>query len=341
MAFRVICAVGFFFVIQLMFFWSKLENLDDKKLKVEAEIETLERKRDGLQRKTWDLQRDIHRMELRLEQLNQKVRDRLPLAENRKDLPTIYFITPTYYRPTQKADLTRLAQTLAHVPNLMWIVVEDADITSATVAEVIKRSRLPSAHLHASTPSDMKLNDSDPSWKLPKGVRQRNAALNWLRSNFGKQMRGVVYFGDDDNVYDWRLFSEMRSIKKVGVWPVGIAGGLIVETPLLDRLKVSSFNAIWKPDRPFPIDMAAFAVNLSLINAMKDAAFTYKVPRGYQESHFLSSLGISRDDLEPRADGCRKVMVWHTRTEKAKLVASERNKFFRRDLSDLEIDAVG
>lgn len=41
-----------------------------------------------------------------------RVRDRMPLAEIRKDLPFIYFITPTYRRPTQKADLVRLAQTL-------------------------------------------------------------------------------------------------------------------------------------------------------------------------------------------------------------------------------------
>lgn len=40
------------------------------------------------------------------------VRDVLPLAMKRKNLPTIYFVTPTHYRPTQKADLTRLSQTL-------------------------------------------------------------------------------------------------------------------------------------------------------------------------------------------------------------------------------------
>lgn len=38
---------------------------------------------------------------------------------------------------------------------------------------------------------------------------------------------------------------------------------------------------MWKPERPFPVDMAAFAVNLSLaLNT--NAFFTYNVPRGYQ-----------------------------------------------------------
>lgn len=42
-----------------------------------------------------------------------------------------------------------------------------------------------------------------------------------------------------------------------------------------------SFNSLWKPERPFPVDMAAFAINLSLaLDA--NAFFTYNVPRGYQ-----------------------------------------------------------
>ena len=43
------------------------------------------------------------------------------------DDQVIYMITPTYPRHTQKADLTRLSYTLAHVPNLHWIIIEDHD----------------------------------------------------------------------------------------------------------------------------------------------------------------------------------------------------------------------
>jgi galactosylgalactosylxylosylprotein 3-beta-glucuronosyltransferase 3 len=92
-----------------------------------------------------------------------------------------------------------------------------------------------------------------------------------------------VYFGDDDNVYDWKLFDEIRSIDKVGVWPVGLVGGQLVETPLLSSTnKVIGFNAAWKPRRPFPIDMAAFSVNISLVNDHPKAQFSYNVSRGYQ-----------------------------------------------------------
>lgn len=42
-------------------------------------------------------------------------------------MPTIYFITPTYPRREQFAELIRLGQTLMHVPNLHWIVADDTD----------------------------------------------------------------------------------------------------------------------------------------------------------------------------------------------------------------------
>lgn len=60
---RILCAIGLFFIVQISLFWSKLENLDDKKLTIEAEIEMLIRKRDGLNMKIWSLEKDIYRME--------------------------------------------------------------------------------------------------------------------------------------------------------------------------------------------------------------------------------------------------------------------------------------
>ena len=42
----------------------------------------------------------------------------------------------------------------------------------------------------------------------PRGVANRNAALGWLRNN---AKSGVLYFADDDNTYDIRLFEEVQS----------------------------------------------------------------------------------------------------------------------------------
>lgn len=41
----------------------------------------------------------------------------------------------------------------------------------------------------------------------PKGVANRNRGLKWIRQN---AVEGVVYFADDDNTYDVRLFNEVN-----------------------------------------------------------------------------------------------------------------------------------
>ena len=51
----------------------------------------------------------------------------------------IYFVTPTYTRPVQVADLTRLGQTLLHVKHPQWILVEDSYSRSPVVSDLLKR----------------------------------------------------------------------------------------------------------------------------------------------------------------------------------------------------------
>ncbi|MGH0145661.1 UNVERIFIED_CONTAM: hypothetical protein FKN15_031974 [Acipenser sinensis] len=111
-------------------------------------------------------------------------------------------------RLVQKAELTRLSQTLLHVPSVHWVVVEDSPVKTSLVSELLKQSGLPYTHLCTQTPKDFKLQEGDPSWLKPRGVEQRNLALQWLRENRGPSDEGVVYFADDDNTYSLRLFEE-------------------------------------------------------------------------------------------------------------------------------------
>ena len=52
---------------------------------------------------------------------------------------TIFAITPTYSRLTQKVDLTSLCYNVQNVPNFIWIVVEDSKTKTNVVAKLLER----------------------------------------------------------------------------------------------------------------------------------------------------------------------------------------------------------
>ncbi|CAJ0961602.1 unnamed protein product [Ranitomeya imitator] len=245
-----------------------------------------------------------------------------PHRRGGENMPVIYVVTPTHTRPHQRAELTRLSQTLLLVPALHWIVVEDSAQRTSLVSDLLAQSELQYTHLHVQTPPAMKLKDSDPNWLKPRGVEQRNEALHWLRENRSPKDHGVVYFADDDNTYSIKIFQEMRNTHKVSVWPVGLVGGLRYEGPLVTGGKVVSFHTAWKTHRPFPIDMAGFAVSLTLLLNHPKAQFDPNAERGFLESSLLGPL-VTVGELEPKADNCTKIWVWHTRTEKPKLKQEE------------------
>lgn len=127
-------------------------------------------------------------------------------------LPTIHVVTPTYSRPVQKAELTRLANTLLHVPNLHWLVVEDAPRRTPLTARLLRDTGLNYTHLHVETPRNYKLRGDARDPRIPRGTMQRNLALRWLRETFPRNSSqpGVVYFADDDNTYSLEVFEEVR-----------------------------------------------------------------------------------------------------------------------------------
>lgn len=73
--------------------------------------------------------------------------DALSSTASSSRVKVIYIITPTYTRPTQMADMTRLAQTLMLVKDIFWIVVEDATELNAQVSDLLNRTNLPNVHL--------------------------------------------------------------------------------------------------------------------------------------------------------------------------------------------------
>ncbi|XP_015781385.1 galactosylgalactosylxylosylprotein 3-beta-glucuronosyltransferase 1 [Tetranychus urticae] len=228
--------------------------------------------------------------------------------------PTIFVITPTYTRPTQMADMTRLAQTLMLVKNIFWIVTEDSHLLNQQVADLLNRTNIPHIQLLGPRPK------THLDKRSGRGVSNRLVALQWLRTTFANESnaQGVIYFADDDNAYDIKVFEEMRDTKKVSVWPVGLIAKIGLSTPILNLTtgKVVGFHDPFMGRRKFAVDMAGFAVNLNLFLSKPKAIMPYKV--GYEEDYFIRSLGVTIDDLEPKANNCTQILVWHSKTQPGK-----------------------
>ena len=217
-------------------------------------------------------------------------------------------VMPTYPRPTQKADMTRFMYTVKHVPAVHWIVVEDFPHKTPLVARMLETCGLPYTHLNVASVKN-------ETTRRKRGVLQRNAGLKWLRDNTSPD-DGVLYFADDDNTYDLRIFELMRSTHKVSVWAVGLVGGSIYENVnISDSHHVVGWHVNWYGGRKFAIDMAGFAINLRLVHENPSANFYFRFEKGYLESMFLDGLGIQMKDLEPVAENQTEVLVWHTQTK--------------------------
>ena len=45
-----------------------------------------------------------------------------------------------------------------------------------------------------------------------------------------------MYFGDDDNTYDLRLFDEIRDTRHISMFPVGLVGDYAVSSPVVHEV---------------------------------------------------------------------------------------------------------
>ncbi|UMM30376.1 hypothetical protein L5515_012283 [Caenorhabditis briggsae] len=238
----------------------------------------------------------------------------------------IIVVTPTYKRMTRIADMLRMANTLSHVKDLHWIVIEDGNKTIPAVQDILDRTGLPYTYQAHKT-----------ALGYPRrGWYQRTMALKLIRSNTSQilgqdHQEGVVYFGDDDNSYDIRLFTDyIRNVKTLGIWAVGLVGGTVVEAPKVVDGKVTAFNVKWNPKRRFAVDMAGFAVNLNVV-LNSDAVFGTSCKRGggAPETCLLEDMGLEREDIEPfgyEKTKDREIFVWHTKTSTPNIVQSKKNQ---------------
>lgn len=197
------------------------------------------------------------------------------------------------------ADLTRLAQTLMHVQNIYWIVVEDSSKQSRLVSEYLNQTGIAHSYFTSAKRWEVKIKGSD--------VRCKYEGLQWVREH---ATSGVVYFADDDNSYDIRIFEEMRWTRKLSMWPVGCLFGN-VESPVVRNGKVIQ----WQHPGPrmFKVDFAGFAVSVSYLQ--KYPKIFMCNTRGCKENSFLLSLGLKLDDIEPKAKNCTQILVWHVKTK--------------------------
>lgn len=64
---------------------------------------------------------------------------------------TIIIITPTHKRPERFADMTRFSQTLMHIKNIHWIVIEDDNKTVPAMERILQRSKIPYTYFFTTT----------------------------------------------------------------------------------------------------------------------------------------------------------------------------------------------
>ncbi|KAL7643435.1 UNVERIFIED_CONTAM: hypothetical protein RMT77_005417 [Armadillidium vulgare] len=240
---------------------------------------------------------------------SRKIYKKVQRVEDRS-LPKIYVITPTYGRPEMIPELTRLGQSLLLVPRLHWIIAEDSYNCTDTIIDLLNSLGSPYTYLLSPMPNGYRKKKG----AKPKGVSNRRAALDWIKEHGNDA--DVLYFLDDDNTVNVKLFDEIRFTQRVSMFPVGFIGEYRVSSPIVKKDKVVGFYDSWIGGRKFAVDMGGFAVNVGFLREHMNATMPYRA--GYEEDGFLKSLGISLNDIEPKAENCTKILVWHTKTTKNK-----------------------
>ncbi|CAH8349789.1 unnamed protein product [Eruca vesicaria subsp. sativa] len=225
----------------------------------------------------------------------------------------IIVVTPTYNRAMQGYYLNRVAQTLRLVePPVLWIVVE-GNAASFETSEVLRKTGVMYRHLVCKR-NTTRVKD--------RGVHQRNTALEHIELH---RLDGVVYFADDDNVYELELFQRLREIRRFGTWPVAMLAPsknkAILEGPVCNGSQVIGWHTNEKSKRlrRFHVDMSGFAFNSTILwdpNRWR-RPFSHPtrqldtVKEGFQETTFIEQVVADESDMEGVPPSCSRILNWH------------------------------
>ena len=110
---------------------------------------------------------------------------------------------------------------------------------------------------------------------------------------------------------------QIRTTKKVSMFPVGLVTNLGVSSPIVRNGTVVDFYDGWLAKRKFPVDMAGFAFNVDyFLSLPNDVSMPFRA--GHEETKFLEQLRIKKEEIEPLADNCKKVRYEDWRVYKLK-----------------------
>ena len=83
------------------------------------------------------------------------------------------------------------------------MVVEDAVSVSSHLRRILSKFPILDIVIMAAPMPDKYRDRTGPK---PRGVANRNMGMQWV---INKADQGVIYFADDDNTYDIRIFQEV------------------------------------------------------------------------------------------------------------------------------------
>lgn len=275
------------------------------------------------------------------------------LEEDIPPKPLLILVTPTHNRAAQQLHMQKVVNVLRLLPPpILWVVVEAAEKTEET-AEILNRSAgrclVTGIATKCTTVNYVHIASGHPpdNPRFTRGVGQRNTALEYIES---KRIKGIVYFMDDDNVYTPMLFEEFRKIqRKVGVLPVGLLWAKeYVATVPWRQASPAVERALVEPDetgapkvygwetfewslkaepgkgRKYQLDMAGFAFNSELlwtptdnVTGKPEHPLRFISKPAWIETLFLDKLVTGVHELEPLADNCQDVYIWHVKFESA------------------------